>query len=141
MITGLTSGCFDLFHFSHLEYLRRCKRHCERLIVGVDCDCLVKETKGSGRPIHDEMHRLDLISSLTMVDAAFIIVGLDALTRISRDFRISKVFKCEKWRDRSPIFGVTDCDAELVILPDVPGMGSTSDIIERIINSYPQLDG
>lgn len=35
-VVGVTSGCFDLFHFYHLRYLERCKALCGFLIVGVD---------------------------------------------------------------------------------------------------------
>ena len=68
MIVGMTSGCWDLLHASHLYYLDRCKEQCDRLIVGVDSDQLVKDNKGPHRPIHSEIHRLDLVWRLDKVD-------------------------------------------------------------------------
>ncbi len=132
MIIGLTSGCFDLFHHSHLLYLERCKSQCDKLIVGVDSNDLVYRSKGPGRPIHDDIHRLNLINSLSVVDAAFRLDDLNSLTKISREFRVAKVFKCKKFAKVEHIYGVTDADAELVIVPDVPGMISTTEIIEKI---------
>jgi D-beta-D-heptose 7-phosphate kinase/D-beta-D-heptose 1-phosphate adenosyltransferase len=135
MIVGLTSGCFDLFHHSHLLFLERCKSKCDKLIVGVDSDELVRATKGDGRPIHDELHRLNLISSLKVVDAAFILRRIEDLTKIASDFNVSEVYKCQRFADRSWInktfiFGTEK--AELVIIPDIPGMVSTTDIVNKI---------
>ena len=132
MITGLTSGCFDLFHFSHLEFLRKCRIQCDRLLVGVDSDELVRKIKGSGRPIHDELHRLNLLNSIDVVDMAFILKDLLALTRISLEFRVSKIFKCEKFAKIDHVYGVHDANAKLVIIPDAFGMVSTTDIINKI---------
>jgi bifunctional ADP-heptose synthase (sugar kinase/adenylyltransferase) len=44
---------------------------CDKLLVGVDCDDLVRATKGPNRPIHGEMHRLNLLNSIQYVDLAF----------------------------------------------------------------------
>lgn len=129
MKVGLTSGCFDLFHHSHLLFLENCKSRCDKLIVGVDSDELVKAIKGTNRPIHTEMHRFNLISSMSMVSVAFILRYVDDLTKIASDFNVDEVYKCEVWRGRQ-VFGAER--AKLVIIPDIPGMVSTSVIVERI---------
>ena len=137
MIVGLTSGTFDLFHHSHLIYLERCKAQCDKLIVGVDGDNLVRKIKGECRPIHGERHRLNLINSLVIVDSAFNLDELEDLTTIAKLFAVDKVFKCEKFSRRIPgkgkgpiVFGTEK--AELVIIPDIPGMISTTKIVEMI---------
>ena len=147
MIVGLTSGTWDLFHHSHLLYLERCKSQCDKLIVGVDGDDLVRRTKGEFRPIHGERHRLSLINRLTVVDSAFILRDLKDLTLIALQFYVDKVFKCEKFAVphlkaalREPytlesvpakrVYGTER--AELVIIPDIPGMISTTKIVEMI---------
>jgi len=129
MIIGLTSGCFDLFHHGHLQYLETCKSHCDKLLVGVDSNELVQKTKGAGRPIHGEMHRFNLVNSLIPVDMAFILHDIEGLTYIAEDFHVSKVFKCEKFRNIK-VYGAEK--AELVVIPDIPGMISTTKIIEWI---------
>lgn len=55
-VVVLTSGCFDLLHGGHLEYI------CEAgllgyLIVGINSDKFVKKLKGDDRPIRTERDR------------------------------------------------------------------------------------
>jgi len=132
MIIGLTSGCFDLIHVGHIHYLQRCKNLCDRLIVGVDSDNLIRSSKGEGRPIIPEMERLELIRSLNCVDSAFIINELSDLEKISISFDVAKVFKHEGFKKVPHIIGVEGTRAELEIVPDIPGLRSTTSIIEKI---------
>ena len=141
MKVGLTSGCFDLFHHSHLRFLESCRSRCDKLIVGVDSDELVRETKGPSRPIHDEMHRFSLVNSLQVVSVAFILRRLEDLDKIAADFDVDELYKCEIWRQRmragQTIYGASrdireNSKPRVVIVPDVPGMVSTTKIIERI---------
>ena len=67
LVVGITSGCFDLFHYYHLKYLERCKALCDFLIVGVDSDELVMANKNK-TPMIPEHHRLSIINSLRCVD-------------------------------------------------------------------------
>lgn len=130
MKVGMTSGCFDLFHHSHLLFLEACRSRCDKLIVGIDSNDLVSETKGDGRPIHDEMHRFNLVNSLQVVNMAFILRHVEDLTKMARDFNVTEVYKCEVWKDRGHVFGTEY--ARLIIIPDIPGMVSTTKIINRI---------
>jgi len=93
---GLTYGAFDLFHFSHLDLLRKASEKCDYLIVGVECDENVSSYKTYKRPIIEEKARLGLISELNVVDAAM-------LMDISFDHELRQEF-------------VKDCKADFVAI-------------------------
>ena len=131
-IIGLTSGCFDLIHYGHLHYLERCKRLCDYLIVGVDSDSLVKKIKGLDRPIINQSERRNLLMSLEATDRVFILEDIKELTEKCKRWNVSKVFKHEGYNKVDHIYGVDDTSAELVIVPDIPGLVSTTEIINRI---------
>lgn len=136
MIVGLTSGCWDLVHYSHLHYLQRCKKLCDKLLVGVDSDKMVRKDKGDKRPIIPENERFNLINSLEIVDATFILHQLEDLETISRSFLVNKVFKHEGFKDIDNVIGVANTQAELCIVPDIKDMVSTTAIIERIVERH-----
>lgn len=132
MIVGLTSGCFDLIHYGHLHYLERCRTLCDKLIVGVDSDEMVKRAKGPQRPFIPELERLALINSIAVVDAAFLLRSLDELHAMTVQFGVKKVFKHQGFRDLKNVVGVTGTGAELVIVDDVAGLVSTTEIVKRV---------
>lgn len=65
-IVGLTSGSYDLFHHLHLVYLKRCRRRCGILVVGVDSDDLVRSRQCSHRPLAPEHQRVAIVSDLSL---------------------------------------------------------------------------
>ena len=136
MIVGFTSGCFDLIHFGHVVYLENCKKLCDRLIVGVDCDHMVTTFKGEIRPIIPEEERLAMVKSLKPVDEAVIIKQLKDFHDLSIQRSVNKVFKHEGFRKVDIVVGVENTQAELVIVPDVPGLVSTSEIIRKVLDKF-----
>lgn len=66
-VVGYTTGVFDLFHVGHLRLLQRAKSRCDRLIVGVSTDALVKSYKNK-LPVIPFEERLEIVSALKCVD-------------------------------------------------------------------------
>ncbi len=65
-IIGYTTGVFDLFHIGHLNILKRAKKHCDYLIVGVTTDALVKyKFKKAVIPFKE---RKDIVKAISYVD-------------------------------------------------------------------------
>jgi len=135
MIIGMTSGCFDLIHFGHIHYLQRCRALCDRLIVAVDSDEMTKAAKGPSRPIIPELDRLRLVNSLGCVDTAFVMREILELEDAANAFRVDKLFKHEGFRRVDKVFGLGG-GAELVTVPDVIGLESTTTIIRRVLERY-----
>jgi bifunctional ADP-heptose synthase (sugar kinase/adenylyltransferase) len=95
---------------------------------------MVTKAKGSGRPIMSEIDRCAMVKSLRSVDDAIIVYALENLHGISKDLNVDKVFKHEGFK-RLKVYGVDNTRAELVIVPDIPGFISTTDIINRAVYS------
>ena len=128
-VVGVTSGCFDLLHFYHLRYLEKCKAQCDFLIVGVDSDTLVNRNKNKV-PMIPEHHRIAMVDALKCVDAVF---QMDEIKNIEDFYPIAnKVFK-----NSDIIYGTkveinNSLTAELVIVPDIEEVYSTSELINKI---------
>ena len=68
-VVGFTNGCFDLLHAGHVSYLDWARRHCDRLVVGLNTDSSVREQKGQDRPVNSEAARAAVLAGLAAVDA------------------------------------------------------------------------
>lgn len=125
-VVGLTSGCYDILHYYHLRYLERCKSLCDFLIVGVDGDLLVKKNKNK-MPVIPEHHRMAMVDALKCVDAVF---QMDEINDIFEFYSVvHKVFK-----NSDIIYGkkIEVNGPELVIIPDIKELYSTTAIINKI---------
>ena len=69
---GFLSGTFDLFHIGHLNLLRRAKRYCDYLIVGVHPPGSSHKNKPTFIPLEE---RMAIIESIKYVDK--VVVTLD----------------------------------------------------------------
>ncbi len=66
-VIGYTAGVFDLFHIGHLTLLKNAKGLCDKLVVGVTVDKLVKyKGKSAIIPYED---RAEIVRSIKYVDA------------------------------------------------------------------------
>jgi len=133
-IVGLTSGCFDLFHTKHLTYLERCRRLCDVLVVGVDCDELVQISKGPKRPIIPEHQRVAMVDNQKHVAASFIMATVNDFRRAVAIFGAKYIFKNQDFEPKTN--GVVGANlADLIIVPDTTALNSTTEIIERAIEN------
>lgn len=130
---GVTSGCFDLLHFYHLHYLERCRARCDFLIVGVDSDDLLHHFKKK-RPTISEYHRTAMVGALRCVDAAFTLRSLDQFSLAVQSSTM--IFKNQAKLYGQPIVGADR--AELVVIPDVDELTSTTAIVRHIKRRKPR---
>lgn len=72
----LTCGVFDLFHRGHAEYLRKCARFGDRLVVAIMTDRWVEEFKGR-RPVYDQESRARIVESIKGVSDTLLMDTID----------------------------------------------------------------
>lgn len=70
MTRVMASGVFDILHPGHLRYLQEARDLGDELVVVVATDATVRRRKHE--PITPEQMRLELVSSLKMVDRAYL---------------------------------------------------------------------
>ena len=134
---GFTNGCFDLLHLGHLHSLEEAKKHCDILIVGVNSDASVKQLKGPGRPIQDQMTRARILSCLEFCDAV-IIFGEETPRQLIEQLVPDILFKGADYESK-PIAGsdvVETNGGRVVLIPLLPG-NSTTQTIARLNNTQP----
>lgn len=128
-IIGLTSGCFDLFHYYQLQFLQQCKKYCDILIVGIDSDELVYINKNK-IPQINQRDRLAIINSLKVVDFCYLQGNLNTFEMFSNEVDI--IFKND-----NKIYGNELIAKEkTMIIKDIENAYSTTDIINKIKNQY-----
>ncbi|MFY9226697.1 MAG: adenylyltransferase/cytidyltransferase family protein [Blastocatellia bacterium] len=62
------NGCFDLLHVGHVRYLYGAKALGDLLLVAINSDRIVRQLKGSNRPLTSENERAEIITALSCVD-------------------------------------------------------------------------
>jgi D-beta-D-heptose 7-phosphate kinase/D-beta-D-heptose 1-phosphate adenosyltransferase len=143
MIYGFTSGVFDLVHIGHVTYLERCRAKCDHLVVLVDSDEMVRARKGPSRPIIGEVDRLRMVQALKPVTSVCPLDSLDELrTHLKLAVRMPNtsvvLFKHDGFK-LEEIVGADIPGVSVEIIPDVPGLVSTTEIVNRILYNQPLM--
>ena len=67
----LVTGCFDLLHKAHKEFLKAAKSQGDLLIVGLEQDSRIKKLKGKDRPINSFAKRARNLAQIKEIDYVF----------------------------------------------------------------------
>lgn len=144
-VIGVTSGCFDILHPLHVQYLEKCKNNCDYLVVGVDSDRLIHEYKNK-LPVYPEHDRAYMIGSLSVVGLAFIMDSLadlgEVLGTLSMQYRKDKdaevhLYKAKEEYYNNPVLKITG--VKLYLIPDVYPINSTTELVRFIQTDYQKL--
>jgi D-glycero-beta-D-manno-heptose 1-phosphate adenylyltransferase len=127
---GLVSGSFDLLHFHHGLLLARCGRMCDVLIVGVDSDELVRERKGSERPVIYDMRRVTQVDWQKQVSFAFIMRSIEDFGDAAELIRPDSIFKNDAFEGREDEVLGLEYAGRVVIVKDVVDHASTGAIMQ-----------
>ena len=124
---GYTQGVFDMFHIGHLAIINRAADMCEKLIVGVNSDALVKEYKKK-TPVIREEDRAEIIRNLKSVDVAEIVSTLDKI-ELWNKYHFDAVFIGDDWKGnerwQQTEKTLAEVGAQVVYLPHTEGISST----------------
>jgi glycerol-3-phosphate cytidylyltransferase len=139
MIIGYTAGVFDLFHIGHLNLLKNAKGMCDRLVVGVTTDELVRYKNKS--PVIPFTERIEIVRNIKYVDAVVAQEDMDKMLmckKLKADilFVGDDWYATEKWEDYEKEF--QEAGIRIVYFPYTKGISSTK--INNILKETRQKD-
>ena len=140
MIIGYTTGVFDLFHIGHLNILRRAREKCDKLIVGVTTDELLKVYKNKS-PIIPFEERISIVKSIKYVDEVVPQENMDKLSHWDY-LKFNVVFVGDDWQNTDK-WNKIESDfnkigVKVVYFPYTEGTSSTL-INEILVNERKKL--
>lgn len=84
----LTFGVYDYFHIGHLRLFQQCKNYAEYLIVAVQDGDYILKYKPSANILYSTDQRVEIISSLKIVDEVIVYKTVCVETLNNIDFDI-----------------------------------------------------
>ncbi len=126
MIIGYTSGVYDLFHIGHLNLLRNAKGMCDKLIVGVTTDELVRYKLKKAVIPHNE--RMEIVRSNRYVDSVVPQENMDKF-EMWQKLKFDVMFvgddwhKSDKWEELEKRF--KEVGVRIIFFPYTKGTSST----------------
>lgn len=100
MTIGYTTGVYDMFHIGHLNILKRAKKQCDFLIVGVSTDELVEHDKNK-KPIISFEERCAIVESIKYVDKVVPQPDKNKFAAWER-YHFDKMFVGSDWKGTPP---------------------------------------
>ena len=117
----------DVQHVGHIRVLKRAAEFGDRLVVGVSADELNMAKKGRA-PVFDQDERLEILSSLKMVDEVFLEESLEKKRDYIVEHNAQVLVMGDDWAGK---FDWVSDVCEVVYLPRTPSV-STTGLIEHI---------
>ena len=124
------NGTFDILHIGHIQLLNYAKSLGDWLLVCIDSDDLVRELKGSSRPINNQDDRKFMLQNLVSVDDCKIFTCQQELAEIIKIYQPDIMVKGSDYRVKT-IVGAEFCKE--IKFYEHTGH-STSSIIQRIVD-------
>jgi glycerol-3-phosphate cytidylyltransferase len=117
----VTFGTYDLFHYGHLNLLRRARALGDWLIVGVSSDELNAGKKGR-RPVFSLSERLAIVQGIRYVDEVFVEESLELKADYLIRARADILVMGDDWAGRFDQFSAI---CRVVYLPRTPDVSSS----------------
>lgn len=123
---GYTTGVFDLFHIGHLNVLRNAKSYCNKLIVGVTDDELVRyKNKKSVIPFDE---RIEIVKHINFVDQVVCQSNMDKMSMWNK-LKFDVMFVGDDWKGTDKWNKIeaqfSKINVDLIYFPYTKGTSST----------------
>lgn len=135
---GFVNGCFDILHAGHVNLFNMARSQCDRLIVAISDDAVIKKLKGKNRPIMTQDERAFIINGLAAVDMVLIITDdtpQDVLEKLKPDLVAKgKDYEGIHWPEKAFL---ESYGAKIIYAPIV---ASSTTIIQKYKKSLQKKD-
>jgi len=121
------TGVFDLFHWGHVEFLKKAKSYGDFLLVGVHTDLAVKTFKGKWS-IMNELERLRVVKACGIVEAA---IRIPCQTELKEEFYDEVFLQVQAISGISDDYSLPKRLGKFKEIPYQKGI-STTEILKRI---------
>lgn len=135
-VVGYTFHAGDLFHYGHLHQLIECRKHCDRLIVGVLTDQAIASYKRM--PIIAYPWRALIYQNLCCVTSVVPQDSRDPTANL-KNLKPGILFHGDDWSEIPGREWMEANGKQVIVTPYFHGI-STSSIIERIITERCQKE-
>ncbi|MCI9421128.1 MAG: adenylyltransferase/cytidyltransferase family protein [Dorea sp.] len=137
MIIGYTTGVYDMFHIGHLNIIKKAKKQCDFLIVGVSTDELVEKDKNK-TPIIPFEERCEIVKSIRYVDQVVPQIDKNKFDAWEK-YHFDKMFVGSDWKgtDSWIMFEkqFSPIGVEIIYLDYTDGISSTI-LRDRLVEKY-----
>ena len=127
---GYTSGVYDMFHIGHLNVIKNAKKHCQRLIVGVSTDEVVKQNKNKN-PVIPFDERVAIVKAIKDVNQVVPQERYDIEGKIEtvKKYSIDVMFVGSDWQGTDKWDKIEEelnkIGCKVIYLPHTDGVSST----------------
>jgi rfaE bifunctional protein nucleotidyltransferase chain/domain len=101
--TIFTNGCFDILHIGHIELFKYAKSLGDKLIVGIDSDERIRQSKGNNRPINTSENRKHILSAIRYIDNVYIFNNDEELISLVVDIKPDIIVVGSDWENKNVI--------------------------------------
>tara|TARA_B100000700_G_scaffold163603_1_gene181073 strand:- start:448 stop:852 length:405 start_codon:yes stop_codon:yes gene_type:complete len=122
-----TNGCFDILHRGHVELFKFCKSQGDYLVVGIDTDSRVKESKGPSRPFNSQEDRKFFLEAIKYIDKVVLFSTDNELRQRLAESNVDTMIVGSDWKGKRV---VGQEKVNKVLFFDRIGTYSTTSILE-----------
>lgn len=130
LIIGYICGKFDELSLSTIQTLKFASQHCDKLIIGLDTDYIIKMKHSVNEPKNDYQYRLHMLETLEYADLILPVEELSSIGIISK-IKPNKVFMKSDSHDFENIKEIVESYKGELVLLDTMFMDNKSKDIHK----------